>query len=446
MKMKKILAFLITAAMLASFAACTEKDGGAESKDNASVENSVVSTETSSDTSKEESKTEASTEVSIEVSTDESSEASTEASIEVSTDESSEASSASDPALVGGWSADVEGLDFIFVFNDDGTGAVCMNILGENVYQDASYKIDGAKLTVDTDEGTVFDGTYEIKDGKLIMTMENDPLELTRCEIPERPEETSEVEIPIEGDGLACIENDACKITLISITDEGFLGKAMNFAYENKSDSKDYNVSLESLSVNGVELVAIGFCEVEAGNTTTEKIYIYDDSLETLGAGEATGFVATFEVTDAEDFLAEPLMHEELCYYPLGEDKAVEFKREPADTDVVMVDKDGFYASVISQETDEFYGYVLNVYFENNSDKNVYFDLTSCVINGKETDPFSLTHIGAGKGGLGMLYWDDEELGELGVTEIESIEMGFEICDYNTFDIIGEFAFTYTAE
>ena len=165
--MKKIFAILICAVLVFTcFASC-----GSDTKETASSD--------------------ASTEASTEASTAESSEESTVESSEDITVESSEevSASASDPAdLIGSWTADVEGAVLTFTFKEDGTGFYFAEYDGEVMSFNTVYTVDGSNLTITVEDFDDFDGTYEIKDGALIMTMDGETVTLTPCATTEIPE------------------------------------------------------------------------------------------------------------------------------------------------------------------------------------------------------------------------------------------------------------------
>jgi len=97
---------------------------------------------------------------------------------------------------------------------------------------------------------------------------------------------------------------------------------------------------------------------------------------------------------------------------------------------IVAVDNEDCYVKITGIDPDNYWGYTLNVYFENrSSDKKYMFSVMSASINGVECDPFFATEVAAGKKANDEINFDIDELEECGVSEITDIEITIRVYD-----------------
>lgn len=69
------------------------------------------------------------------------------------------------------------------------------------------------------------------------------------------------------------------------------------------------------------------------------------------------------------------LQRETIHIYPYGEDKAVKFVREAQATDNVIIDNNYITVIVTGYEKDDIFGYTVNLFLLNKTDKNVMFSV-----------------------------------------------------------------------
>ncbi len=280
--MKKIFAILLsTLLVFTCFVAC----GDAKDDTPASTEaTSEVAGEATSEVKDETSEDSA---VSTEETTAETTEGTTEETTAETTEEVSEETSeapvVSEPtSLIGSWEANIEGVNFIFTFNEDGTGSLCMSMLGQSEFFDATYTTDGNKLIVDAGEALEFEGTYEIKDGKLTMDMDGEALELTPCETPERPAETSDEESEESVEGEYVTYNN------------GYI------SFEYSADYKETSVSgaVALKDTNSNDNIVVGsepYTEAYKNMTAEQYVELVGDALATAGMEISEVEVSTYE-------------------------------------------------------------------------------------------------------------------------------------------------------
>lgn len=227
---------------------------------------------------------------------------------------------------------------------------------------------------------------------------------------------------------VIAVDNAECLIKITEIDPDNMWGYTLKARLENKSADKTYMFSAESASVNGVQSDVLFAEEVAAGKKSNEDI-TFSDELEEKGVGEFTDIELTFRVYDSNDWTAEEVVKETVHIYPYGEDKATAFVREAQPSDNVIVDNEYVTAIVTGYENDTIFGYTVNLFLVNKTDKNAMFSVDEASVNGYMADPFYAKSVSAGKCAFSSMSWSDDTLESNGITEIEDIEFSFRVYD-----------------
>lgn len=228
---------------------------------------------------------------------------------------------------------------------------------------------------------------------------------------------------------MVAVDNDECSIKITGIEADNMLGYTIKALLENKSAEKTYMFSVESAAINGVQCDPFFAAEVAAGKKSNEEISFSDDALEENGITEYTDIELTFRVYDSNDWTADDVARETIHIYPYGEDKAVKFVREAQASDNVIIDNDYVTVIVMGYEKDDIFGYSVNLFLLNKTDKNVMFSVDEASVNGFMADPFYATSVSAGKCAFSSMTWSDTTLEENSITEVETIECKFRAYD-----------------
>lgn len=234
---------------------------------------------------------------------------------------------------------------------------------------------------------------------------------------------------------MVAIDNEECIIKITGIDVDNMWGYTVKALLENKSADKTYMFSVENAAINGVQCDPFFATEVAAGKKSNEEISFTGDELEENGITEYTDIELTFRVYDSNDWTADAVAKETIHIYPYGEDKAVKFVREAQDSDNVIIDNDYVSVIVTGYEKDEIWGYTVNLFLLNKTDKNVMFSVDEASVNGFMADPFYATTVSAGKCAFSSMVWSDTTLEENSITDVETIEFKFKAYDEdNWFD------------
>ena len=239
----------------------------------------------------------------------------------------------------------------------------------------------------------------------------------------ENGQKNEEVEIAFEE--LTVIDNAECVIKITGINPENIWGYSLDVYLENKSAEKTYMYSIRGASVNGVESDPLFASEVASGKKANETISFSDSELRENGIDKFTDIELFFYVYDSNDWGAEPVAEKSVHVYPYGEDKAETFIREVQSTDNVIIDNDNVRVIVTGYEEDDIWGYTVNLFLENKTDKEVMFSVDEVAVNGYMADPFFASTVLPGKCKFTSMSWSDTSFEENNITEVEEIEMVF---------------------
>lgn len=221
---------------------------------------------------------------------------------------------------------------------------------------------------------------------------------------------------------VLAVDNDDCLIKITEIAPSNLWGFTLKALFENKSTDKTYMFSVESAAINGVKCDPFFATEVTAGKKANKEISFQNSILEENGVGDFTDIELTFRVYDSNDWSSDAVAHDTIHIYPYGEDKAVKFVRDPKDSDTVLIDNDHVTVIATSFEKDGIWGYTINLFLLNKTDKNVMFSVDDASINGFMADPFYATSVAAGKCAFSSMSWSNQTLEENGITDVEEIE------------------------
>lgn len=227
------------------------------------------------------------------------------------------------------------------------------------------------------------------------------------------------------------IDNEMCTIKITDIDPDDVFGYALKVYLENKTDKK-LMFAVEEASINGVEADPYFASEVEAGKKENTSVDFSDELDETIGY--YSDIYMSFRVYDSEDWEADDVANVSVHVYPYGEDKAVVYERESKDSDIVLMDNEYVSVIVTGYEVDEIWGYTVNYYLVNKTDKELMIATEDESVNGYMMEAYYATSLPAGFKAFSRMYWDEETFAENGVTDVEEIEYNLHIYYVDEFD------------
>ncbi len=242
-----------------------------------------------------------------------------------------------------------------------------------------------------------------------------------------------EAEDEIAFSGITVVDNDECVIEISPLESGGIFGASLPVYLENKSADKTYMFSLQSLSIDDLEISSLFAKEVAPGKKANEEIDIMDPSLGTAGINEYSDIELTFRVYDMGDWLAAPAALETVHIYLYGEENANSYVREPESTDNVLIDDDNVTVIVTGYEPDSLWGYAVDFYLINKTDTEVMFSEDNASVNGYMIDPYWATSVSAGKSKYSSMSFSNGSLEDNEITSVEEIEFTLKAIDDTDF-------------
>ncbi|MBQ8836869.1 MAG: hypothetical protein IJ002_05105 [Clostridia bacterium] len=234
-------------------------------------------------------------------------------------------------------------------------------------------------------------------------------------------------------DETVVIDNEYCTVTLTGIEEDDFWGTSIKVKLENKSADKNYSFNVNDATINGVYLSASLYADVKAGKKANDEITLYVEDIEELDIGQYTDIAITLSVSDADDWMADPVVNETFHVYPYGEENASVFAREAQPTDLVLIDNEYVTLTLTGyEEEDEIWQtYDAKLFIVNKTDKNLSIDANDVYVNDYSIDPFFYYYIPAGVCAVAEMSFDKEELESNDIAAVETIEFELEISDYD---------------
>ena len=204
----------------------------------------------------------------------------------------------------------------------------------------------------------------------------------------------------------------------------------LTFYLENKT-SKKLVYDVECVSINGLSGGGWSYETLKKNSSTTDEIDLYFDY--DVDIGEFSDLYFTITVRTDSDYQA--IINETAHIYPLGEDQVTIYKREIPESDITLLDTKDVLISYIEAREDKNY-YYLDMYFENNSSKDLYYRLDECFINGIEIEDASTSiDVYSDNVGFDYIFIDKDTLDELNIDDIDKLTLDIEITDleYNAY-------------
>lgn len=239
----------------------------------------------------------------------------------------------------------------------------------------------------------------------------------------------TETQVNVSFEEMTVVDNEECSIIISQIEPDNMWGYTIKVKLENKSTDKEYMFSVQSAAINGVQSDPFFASSVSAGKKSNDTIQFSKSSLKGNDIGEFTDIELTFRVHDNNDWTADEVAKETIRIYPYGEENSVLYVREPKETDTIIIDNEYVKATVIGYEEDSIWGYTVNLFLENKTDKEVMFSIDEVSVNGYMADPFFADSVIPGKSAFSSISWSKNTFTENSISKVEEIEFIFKAYD-----------------
>ena len=250
-------------------------------------------------------------------------------------------------------------------------------------------------------------------------------------------DKAADFEYQMQPSDQVLMDNEYVKLIATGCVESDY-AQVVNILAINKTD-KNIGITVENTAVNGLMLEAGYWCDIAPGKSAYEWLnWAYGD-FEHLDLGGFTDIEMTLVVEDRDAW--DDLVEETIHYYPEGESNATQFNYTVQPTDTVLMENEYVNVIITGHEQDEWGDYTLNIFYENNTDAELYITAQSVTINGVYVDPYYSENLIAGKCGFLPMQWSSYNLEENNITEITEITFTLYIAadhGWYTTDLVNE--------
>lgn len=230
-------------------------------------------------------------------------------------------------------------------------------------------------------------------------------------------------------------EKDAYSIKVTGIKPDATTGYEVKLELVNKEKERTINFSVESVFVNSVQTEVFFGEDVPAGKTAKSSFCIEREVFEKNGIKEFTDIEFNISVSDAEDWLSDPIAFERANIYPYGEKFKESYRRESSPSDIVLIDNELAKMTVIGWEKDKYGDFAVRFYLENKSEsKKLRYVVESCAVNGVQIGYINGYDVFAGKTSFGDFTVIDEALEANGITEFTDIKFDIGVIEADNWE------------
>ena len=228
---------------------------------------------------------------------------------------------------------------------------------------------------------------------------------------------------------ITIVDNEYCSFKITGIDPDNMWGYTLKAYLENKSSDKTYMFSVINATINGVQSDPIFGSSVAPGKKANEDITFSDTTLDKIDIGAVTDIQLYVRVYDNVDWMADNIAEETIHIYPLGEENATIFVRESQPDDVMLIDIDEASVILTGYDPDNLWGYAVDLYLVNKTDKHLMFSADNVSVNGFMMEPYFAKLVSPGAIAFSSMSWSESSFVDNGITSVDEIEMLFSIYD-----------------
>lgn len=227
---------------------------------------------------------------------------------------------------------------------------------------------------------------------------------------------------------IVVFDDEKCLVKITGVDPENDWGYTVNVYLENRLTDENLYFEAGLASVNGIEAGLLFAFGLPAGKNTNKEIQLLDRRLYMPDVGDFTDIELTFAVAPyaLSGYVAT---QESVHIYPYGEENAVKYVRAAQPEDIVLVDNDDASIIVTGFEMDSVWGYTVDLYLVNKTDRELYLGCYVHSINGIEADLNGSQFVRGGHVAFPSMIWSASALEEHGIETVEEIEIQYWLDD-----------------
>lgn len=162
--------------------------------------------------------------------------------------------------------------------------------------------------------------------------------------------------------------------------------------------------TFDNVYVNNILFDPCWAVKVDVGDSVDENIIWSSPEMEARGITEITRVDFTLRVI-AEG--GAEILNVDLTNYPSGKSADFNRSRSAQTTDIIMIDNESYRALVVGDDSENRWGFALEVYLENNTEQTAVFTVENVMVNGEASDPNWRCELPSGKRAYSELVWFD---------------------------------------
>ena len=218
------------------------------------------------------------------------------------------------------------------------------------------------------------------------------------------------------------VDREDLYFAIRDVKDDSALGYTWQVYVENRTD-KNLMFSFERVAVNGVMCDPYWAEVIAAGKKGNCEIVWLRDSLDQRQITDVRNVEFTLNVYNDDVYTEAPLMHDTFTVYPLGQDAAAATKvvRKLTLADQILVDNKDCTVLVTGFEPDNSWGFVMNLYLVNKTDKDLIFSAEDSLINENPCYMYWTEIVTGGNAAYSSVLWEKGDLDESEIQVVRKI-------------------------
>ncbi len=230
-------------------------------------------------------------------------------------------------------------------------------------------------------------------------------------------------------------DNELGVFRIESAEDDEFFGFTLHVSCENKTQDKKLQFAMNNVLVNGYMADPYWSADVAAGQLESFDIHFGTNTFEKSGIDLVDEIAFTFTLSDSDDWFSAALFEDSCKIYPSGKspEEIVYQPRRTGEKEMVVFDREEGTMVILETETDPFWGYTVNCYLENYSDRPLSFGWRDVTVNGYIINPYFNETLAPGARAYVQVSFSDTDLKQNNITEVSAIDFTARISDPNDF-------------
>ena len=218
------------------------------------------------------------------------------------------------------------------------------------------------------------------------------------------------------------VDREDLYFAIRNVKDDSALGYTWQVYVENRTD-KNLMFSFERVAVNGVMCDPYWAEVIAAGKKGNCEIVWLRDSLDQRQITDVRNVEFTLNVYNDDVYTEAPIMHDTFTVYPLGQDAAAATKvvRKLTLADQILVDNKDCTVLVTGFEPDNSWGFVMNLYLVNKTDKDLIFSAEDSLINENPCYMYWTEIVTGGNAAYSSVLWEKGDLDESEIQVVRKI-------------------------